>query len=34
MVNPLIPYAIEGAIWYQGEIQCRPGLINTAKLFP
>jgi len=29
MINPLIPYAIKGAIWYQGESNAA-GRISTA----
>jgi len=31
MIEPLIPYAIKGAIWYQGEHNART--IETAKLY-
>lgn len=35
MVNPLIPYAITGAIWYQGEANCYSGQAeNYAKMLP
>jgi sialate O-acetylesterase len=31
MINPLIPYAIKGAIWYQGESNAsEPGLYHTV----
>jgi sialate O-acetylesterase len=33
MINPLLPYAIEGAIWYQGESN-HGRAAQYAKLFP
>lgn len=32
MVYPLIPYAIRGAIWYQGESNLRDGMIYHRKM--
>lgn len=33
MIYPLIPYALRGAIWYQGEGDCG-GHLGYAKVFP
>jgi len=33
MIHPLIPYAIRGAIWYQGESNCQRA-VQYRKLFP
>lgn len=33
MINPLLPYAIEGAIWYQGESNAGRA-VQYRKLFP
>ncbi len=33
MINPLIPYAIKGALWYQGESNA-PRAAQYAKSFP
>jgi len=30
MINPIIPYALEGVIWYQGEQDCGPPVDSTA----
>ncbi|MCE2401406.1 9-O-acetylesterase [Candidatus Poribacteria bacterium] len=32
MVYPLVPYAIRGAIWYQGESNLRDGMIYHRKM--
>jgi len=32
MLNPLIPYALKGFIWYQGESECFGG-IDNARLY-
>ena len=32
MVHPLVPIAIRGAIWYQGESNHREGALYTAKM--
>jgi sialate O-acetylesterase len=32
MIHPLIPFAIRGAIWYQGESNRNDGLIYTKKM--
>lgn len=32
MVHPLVPYAIRGAIWYQGEANREDGLAYAAKM--
>ena len=35
MIEPLIPYAIRGTIWYQGEANCHPRLAEEyATSFP
>jgi sialate O-acetylesterase len=31
-IAPLIPYAIRGAIWYQGENNCRPEVANLYRI--
>ena len=32
MVHPLIPYAIRGALWYQGESNLRDGMLYHEKM--
>lgn len=32
MIHPLVPYALRGFIWYQGEANRGDGLIYTAKM--
>ncbi len=32
MLNPLVPFAIRGAIWYQGEANIRDGVLYYDKL--
>jgi sialate O-acetylesterase len=32
MINPLVPYAIEGAIWYQGEANNGEGMLYHEKM--
>lgn len=32
MIHPLVPYAIRGAIWYQGESNHAEGKLYTAKM--
>ena len=32
MINPLVPYAIRGALWYQGEANGSEGSIYTQKM--
>lgn len=32
MINPLVPYAIRGAIWYQGELNAYKGYANLYGL--
>ena len=32
MVHPLIPYAIRGALWYQGESNLREGMLYHEKM--
>ena len=32
MIHPLIPYAIRGAIWYQGEANHNEGMLYTEKM--
>ena len=32
MIHPLIPFAIRGAIWYQGESNHREGKLYTSKM--
>ncbi len=32
MIHPLVPYAVRGAIWYQGESNCGDGLLYRDKL--
>lgn len=32
MVHPLVPYAIRGAIWYQGESNIRDGMMYHRKM--
>jgi sialate O-acetylesterase len=35
MINPIIPFAIKGVIWYQGEDNAAPAAaLEYAKLFP
>ncbi|MEN6385060.1 MAG: sialate O-acetylesterase [Phycisphaerales bacterium] len=32
MINPLVPFAIRGAIWYQGEGNCGEGMLYYEKM--
>lgn len=32
MINPMVPYAMRGAIWYQGEANRRDGLMYGEKM--
>lgn len=32
MIHPLVPFAIRGAIWYQGESNHREGMLYTDKM--
>lgn len=32
MVHPLVPYAIRGALWYQGEANLRDGMLYHEKM--
>lgn len=32
MIHPLVPYALRGAIWYQGESNHREGMLYTDKM--
>lgn len=32
MLNPLIPYAVKGFLWYQGESECMNG-VGSARLY-
>ncbi|RKU26539.1 9-O-acetylesterase [Candidatus Poribacteria bacterium] len=32
MIHPLVPYAIRGAIWYQGESNVREGMLYHKKM--
>ena len=32
MVHPLVPFAIRGAIWYQGESNCGEGMLYYEKM--
>jgi sialate O-acetylesterase len=32
MINPLVPFAIRGAIWYQGEANCGEGMLYYHKM--
>ena len=34
MIAPLVPFAIKGAIWYQGEVERRAAPGNTARSCP
>jgi sialate O-acetylesterase len=35
MIYPLLPYAVKGVIWYQGEANAKPGKArNYIKIFP
>ena len=31
MINPIVPFAIRGAIWYQGEANCDDGMLYYDK---